>query len=204
MAKDLSPEELDLLNKGDIDIFKKVYTTYEDELYVFITKYVRTKFNAENLFTDTFLAFWNRKKKFGSNAHLNNYLYTAAKHRIADYHKSRKQKNPFIDLSEPPNYVEDQESFDPFEELEAKTTKEYLHEIFFKAIKDMSPDQKKILAFHLQGKQPVEIAELMNMDVKKARDHLFRIKKKIKAFLEKNKDNPSFGSLCMLLFHILF
>lgn len=202
MAKDLSPDELDLLNKGDKDIFEKVCNAYANELYAFILKAVKNTHDTEDLLSETWIAFLRRKKKFDTNYHLNNYLYITAKSRISDFRESRRKKLPLIDLPDAPEHVEDQENLTPLEKLEAKSTDAYSYEICFLAIKDMSPEQKKILDYRLQRKKAPEIALLMDMPVKTVHDHLYRINKKIKAFLKKNRNSTGLDALSIALLYL--
>ena len=190
MAKDLSPEELDLLNKGDVGIFIMVWLAYEEALYAFILNKIRDITLAEDLLSETKVAFFSGKQTFAENAHVRNYLYLAAKHRISDFYKTRKKDFPLEDISDPPDYVADEETLEPFEPLEGESKREYAREIFSLAIRDMSHLQKEIFRLYLDGKQPRETAEILGIKAKQVSDHLDRIKKTIIAFIEKNKDHP--------------
>lgn len=202
MAIDFLPEELALLNQGDPTISSRVYFAYQDELCAFIMRYIKKQWLAQELTGETLYLFLSRTKEIKDNTHLRNRLYKIAKHRIANHYRSHKN-SPFIDISDPPDYVPDHQNPDPLEIIDSKATTEYMQAAIAAAIKDMSDDHKKIFEHYLADKRPAEIAEIMNMEARKVSDCIYYIKKKVKPILERFRKNRMISYFLVLFNNFL-
>lgn len=181
MAKDLTPEELVLFRSGDETIFTRVYNAYEEEIYYFIYRKVKSAPDAHSLTAEVMFYLWRSHAHIESNGHINNYLYKAARDKSYSLLKKRRnQKNIPID---PPLLTGEADTDAPPEAhdiLEAKDAARFWTEKVIPVINALPGINGKVAQLHYVEKKPIdEIAVLLDLQPKNVSGHLDYARQKL-------------------------
>ena len=77
---------------------KSLYMSYFGRLMRFVSLYVSSPTESEEIVSDTFLALWNSRQQLPGVANFDSYIYTIARHNAISYY--RKQNMEKISLDE--------------------------------------------------------------------------------------------------------
>ncbi len=90
-------ELIKLHKKGDPAVFEIIVRRYEQELFQFLFRFLRSRAAAEDVFQEAFLQVHNAIDKFDTSRNFRPWLFTVAANKARDY--LRKQKGAKASLS---------------------------------------------------------------------------------------------------------
>ena len=76
---------LDALSRNDKKAFEKLFTTYYPKIKRFLTGFLDTQEEGEDLAQDVFVKLWQNRLSFAHVENLNAYLYRMAKNTLYDH-----------------------------------------------------------------------------------------------------------------------
>ena len=171
-----------------ISDFEKLYSRYYPKMVRFVTAYVLTRTDAENIVQDIFLDLLE-KENVGSIHNLNAYLFRMAKNKSVDFLRHRimreKKEDSIKDsmLREYNTLLYFIEKFD-----ERDFSDEELNAVILRSIESLPEKCREIFVLNkLEGMKYAEIAEMMNLSENTVRNHIALAVKKLQKLL---KDHP--------------
>ena len=160
---------------------KELYLQYQQKLLLFVSFYIKSRHDAEEIVSDTFLAVWEQREKLHNVKNFKTYIYAIAKNKVFDFLKHKEKTNKLF------NYDASQEeqlvvsSSNPETEFINKELIVRLN----KAVESL-PEQKKI-AFKLVRELRLkykEAAEIMQISQKTLEAHVTSAMKMLQKILE--------------------
>jgi RNA polymerase sigma-70 factor (ECF subfamily) len=94
----MKKHDLNLLKKGDIDVFKRIFEDFYMPLVIYARSMLKDHDEAEEVVQDLFLAIWEKHAELTINSSLKSYLFMAVKNRCLGYFKHEKVKNRYKDI----------------------------------------------------------------------------------------------------------
>ena len=107
-----------LIQSGDKEAFRLLYTKYFTPLCRFIFLYVQDEMEAEELATDIFVNVWERREELDFSLSLKAYLFQSARNKALNFLRDRKEKVPLDFLESMPDAGGSQEEALELEELQ--------------------------------------------------------------------------------------
>jgi RNA polymerase sigma-70 factor (ECF subfamily) len=155
---------------------KELYMYYYPKLVLFVSYYIKSKHDAEEIVSDTFYAVWEQREKLFKVQNFNTYIYAIAKNNVFDFLKYKEKNNMYIkyDISEVEYLVKS--TSDPETDFIRKELLERLND----AIESL-PTQNKI-AFKLVRELRLkykEAAEIMGISLKTLEAHVTSATKRL-------------------------
>ena len=86
--------------QGDNKALEKLIKKYQNNLLFFITRYVKNKETAQDIFQEVVIYLLEHKEIYNPEYSFKTYLYTIAKHRTINYLKKQKQENQLQNYEE--------------------------------------------------------------------------------------------------------
>lgn len=154
-----SDEQLmERVGKGEIDMLEHLVRRYEKPIYSFIVKMVGNNAEADDIFQETFLRVYQKRKLYRNGAAVSPWLYKICLNLCRDAlrRRSRQKDLPLDDLPLPdPDPGPEQSSLDNF------TIRKVIE-----AISGLPEKQKEVfLLHHYQGLKYHEIADILSTSV---------------------------------------
>ncbi|MGL5682730.1 MAG: RNA polymerase sigma factor [Marinifilaceae bacterium] len=156
---------------GDVSAFKYYYELYYHALLLFITKILKDEFLARDILQEVFLELWKTRSSITSQQHMRMYIYQVARHRCINYLKTLKH---FDKYAAEYIYVNDEEN------MNHAIVEEEVHRMVIAEIESLAEEQRRVVLMHLEGKDNIEIARLMNVSVNTVKTHKSRARKKLR------------------------
>ena len=131
----------------------------------------------EEIISDTFFFFWKNKEKFDTNKKLNLYLAGIAKNLIKSKYRKIHINNNIEDYEN--ILIDNYDISDSYEQIER-------NRIIEESLNNMSKEDKDMFVlYYYFSKSIKEISKDLNCSEFKIKSRLFRIRKKLKANLER-------------------
>lgn len=165
-----------LKNELDIEEIMKNYTPY---IYTILkNRNVNlTNEDIEEIISDVFLAVWKNQNKLNTNKEISPYLVGITKNL---YNKKIRNKKDIIDIDNYQNILTETES------IEIKIENTEKEKLILFVVNNMKQEDKDIFTLYYYNSRTMkEIADILNITEKKVKSRLFRIRQKVKKFLEK-------------------
>lgn len=164
--------------QGDNKALEELIKKYQNHLIFFITRYVKNKETAQDIFQEVVIYLLEHKETYNPQYSFKTYLYTIAKHRTLNYLKKQKQENQMQ------NYEEYEENIPEEEWLEdVILTKERQAKIR-KVIQKMKTEYQLVIYFtQIEGLSYKETAHIMEKTEKQIKNLAFNAKKKLRNLL---------------------
>ena len=164
--------------QGDNKALEELIKKYQNHLIFFITRYVKNKETAQDIFQEVVIYLLEHKETYNPQYSFKTYLYTIAKHRTINYLKKQKQENQMQ------NYEEYEENIPEEEWLEdVILTKERQAKIR-KVIQKMKTEYQLVIYFtQIEGLSYKETAHIMEKTEKQIKNLAFNAKKKLRNLL---------------------
>lgn len=162
--------------------FNALYLTYVNQLLRFVSFYVSSSMEAEEVVSDVFLSIWNNRKSLPDVSNFDSYIYSIARNKAISFFRSQRMKN--IDVDEKTIDLFFQTETTPEEELIAKEDIDRLN-----AAIDSLPDKCKMV-FKLVREDKLkykEVATILDISIKTVEAHLATAIKKLREALNTNK-----------------
>lgn len=136
-----------------------------------------TEEDIEEIISDVFLAIWKNQAKLDTNKELSSYLVGITKNL---YNKKIRSRKNTMDIDNYKNSLFETES------VELKIEKTEKENLIIMIVDNMKQEDKDIFTlYYYQARSMKEIANILNITEKKVKSRLFRIRRKIKKYLEK-------------------
>lgn len=165
-----------LKNELDIEEIMKNYTPY---IYTILkNRNVNlTNEDIEEIISDVFLAVWKNQNKLNINKEISPYLVGITKNL---YNKKIRNKKDVIDIDNYQNILTETES------IEIKIENTEKEKLIMFVVNNMKQEDKDIfILYYYNSRTMKEIANILSITEKKVKSRLFRIRQKVKKFLEK-------------------
>lgn len=166
-----------LIQSGDKEAFRLLYTKYFTPLCRFIYLYVRDEMEAEELATEVFLRVWEKREELDFSLSLKAYLFEAARNKAVNFIRDQKEKIPLDFLEETPDGGTSLE-----EELELKELRKLIEEAVCRLPERCQTIFRKSRE---ESKSHREIAEELNISTKTIEAQITIALKHIRKFLGK-------------------
>lgn len=167
--------------QGDNQSLEELMKKYKVNLLFFITRYVKNKEIAEDIYQDVIIYFLENKEKYDFKYSFKTYLYTIAKSRTLNYLKKNKQEN-CIEIYENQKEIPEEQWLE-----EVVLTKERQAKIR-KVIQKMKPDYQLVIYLtQIEGLSYQETAKIMGKTEKQIKNLAFNSKKKLRTLLISEK-----------------
>ena len=167
--------------QGDNQSLEELMKKYQTNLLFFITRYVKNKEIAEDIYQDVIIYFLENKEKYDFKYSFKTYLYTIAKSRTLNYLKKNKQEN-CVEIYENQKEIPEEQWLE-----EAILTKERQAKIR-KVIQKMKPDYQLVIYLtQIEGLSYQETAKIMEKTEKQIKNLAFNSKKKLRTLLISEK-----------------
>lgn len=147
-----------------------VLHTYADMVYKVAVRNTQCIADAEDVFSDTFLAYYTKKPEFASEEHRKAWLLRVAINLARNTHRAQKK------ISELDERLPSQER--SFEQIELSLD-------LSEAMRRMQPEYREVLClFYLQELSTKEIAEVLEKNESTVRTQLMRAREQLRGILE--------------------
>lgn len=166
-------------NRGDEKARNAVYDRYHDALLVSINKKMNGSSGAEDLVSDTFVAFYKSDKTFDDLSQMRNLLFKTAKNLYINYLKKQEADQRKYEEYEArhPNQDEDFYADINFSETMA---------LLFKCIDNLPNDLKIVFRLrHFQNLSNDVVAEQLNIAGQTVANRFYKAKQKLRWEMEK-------------------
>lgn len=173
-------------DEREFENFSSVFERYKKPYTLFAFSYVRDMEEAEDIYMDVMLHFWENRKKLKADIHLPSYLLTAVKNRALNYLRHQSvitDTNDAItehNLRELNFRITSLEACDPSELFQ-----EEIKQIIEQTLENL-PEQTRIVFFmsRYENKTNKEIAEELNINIKTVEYHITRSLKVLRTNLK--------------------
>ena len=165
---------------------KNLYMYYYPKLVLFVSYYVKSKEDAEEIVSDTFYAVWEQRDKLSHIQNFNTYIYAIAKNHAFDFLKHKGKNDLHFIQQDDEEAVLVSTSSNPETNLISKELLDRLN-----AAIESLPAQNKI-AFKLVREMKMkykEAAEIMGISVKTLEAHITSAMKKLEEILSEDLKN---------------
>lgn len=182
--------------EGDINAFELLMTAYEKNVYNLALRMCSNPEDAADMTQEAFIKAYNSLPSFRGDSKFSVWLYRIVSNVCLDFLRKQKRR-PSVSLSledESGESVELQipdESASPHKLLEQKLSREAVR----RGLNELPPEHRQILILReLQGLSYDEISESLGLESGTVKSRIFRARKKLCAFLEKDGNIPDFVS----------
>lgn len=149
--------------KGDEKAFDEVFRRFYVPLSYFAFHLIQDRAQAEDIVQDCFVSLWKRRKKLSHIESIKNYLYTSVRYQCLKH--IQRKKGLHFDVDDLTADI----SVEPLI-IAAETANE-----LYKHIENLSPRLRDVIKlFYLEGKSYQEIAKILQIDAKAARQRRLR------------------------------
>lgn len=146
-----------------------VLRTYADMIYKVAVRNTQNLADAEDVFSDTFLAYFTKKPEFETEEHRKAWLIRVTINHARNLHRSQKK------ISELDERIPSEEH--GFEQVELASD-------LSEALRRMRPDYREVIClFYLQELSTHEIAQVLDKNESTIRTQLSRARKQLRNFL---------------------
>ncbi len=175
MNRIIDVETIKRAQNGSAKDFETIYNHYSSKLYRYIFYKVRTKQDAEDVTSETWVNIVKNLKTYSFNSSFSTWIYSVSKNILAQYYKSLYEK-----------------SADTFEDWmeDSKALKDKNGNFDLEVFKLLKPIQSKLLELRfLKGYKIKEAAEELKISVSNAKVMQMRAIDKIKKIYEGRNKN---------------
>ncbi|HJF71692.1 MAG TPA: RNA polymerase sigma-70 factor [Butyricimonas virosa] len=168
-------DKLEDFRNGDEGTFRYYYDLYYNALCLFGLRMLRDEEVAEDIVQDVYVNLWKARETIESTLHLKMYLYQSMRHRCLNYIRVKKLEE---DYREEYALLESEEGFGD------AVVEEEVHRVVMEEIDSLPHEQRRVILLHLEGKNNIEIAEVMKVSVNTVKTHKARARQQLKAKLQ--------------------
>jgi RNA polymerase sigma-70 factor (ECF subfamily) len=163
---------------------KMLYNHFYSKLMLFVSYFIKSKHDAEEIVSDTFYTIWEQRLKLANlECIASSYIYTIAKNTTLLFLKRQRKEKYDMETDVAASDFPAQPDNSPEDELIGKELMEKLHA----AIENLP--EKSRMAFKLvreQGLKYKEAAEIMEISVKTLEAHMALATKRLLKTLDEN------------------
>lgn len=170
-----SQDRFSAFQKGDEHAFRVYYEKYYHALCLWVLRMIKDETFMHDMVQEAFISLWKAKETIESELHLKMFLYQAVRHRCLNYLKNKKIedrcKKEYLALQE--------EAY--FEQV---VLEEEVYRLVIQEIQALPEEQRRVIELHLEGKNNMEIADLLQVSVNTVKTHKARARKALKNKLD--------------------
>ena len=168
------------LANGDIDAMNLLYETIKKDVYAFALSKVCNKYDADDIFQDTFIRIYENAKLYSPIGRPLSWIFAIEANVINRYYQL-KNKRETIDLDQVINIVLETNG-------ENKENDNSISDEFLKSLlKKLTDIEREIISLHIVSELKFrEIAELLNMSLSTILSKYNRAIKKIKKMVKED------------------
>ncbi|PCH70172.1 MAG: RNA polymerase subunit sigma-24 [Bacteroidales bacterium] len=147
---------LSQLEDGNRMVFKSIFEDYYRPLCGFSRKFIDDSDVCDDIVQESFLGLWNKRSEISSYNAIKSYLYSSVRNASLNHlrHMDVRNKNEEeIKILSSDWYSED------------SLIEEEVHAQIYEAIKDLSPQSRKVIIMTMNGLTNPEIASELNVSV---------------------------------------
>jgi RNA polymerase sigma-70 factor (ECF subfamily) len=151
--------------EGDQQAFRYYYNLFYDSICLFGYRILKDEECAKDIAQEVFVNLWQARHTLQSVLHLKMFLYRSMRHRCINYIKMKKLEQKF-------------QNNHPLLETEESFYETVIEEEIFRFIREkinqLPDEQRKVILMHLEGKNNIEIATLLQISVNTVKTHKAR------------------------------
>ncbi len=170
-----SQDRFSAFQKGDEHAFRVYYEKYYHALCLWVLRMIKDETFMHDMVQEAFISLWKARETIESELHLKMFLYQAVRHRCLNYLKNKKIENrckkEYLALQE--------EAY--FEQV---VLEEEVYRLVIQEIQALPEEQRRVIELHLEGKNNMEIADLLQVSVNTVKTHKARARKVLKNKLD--------------------
>ena len=170
-----SGDKLVSFRNGDEGAFRYYYDLYYNALCLFGLRMLKEEEVAEDIVQDVFVNLWKAREAIESTLHLKMYLYQSMRHRCLNYMRVKKLEETYCHEYA---LLESEEGFGD------AVVEEEIHRLVMEEIEQLPPEQRRVIMWHLEGKNNIEIAEILKVSVNTVKTHKARARQQLKTKLK--------------------
>lgn len=181
---------------GDVNAFEALVKEYEKNVYNLALRMTGNAEDAADMSQEAFIKAYNSLSNFRGDSKFSVWLYRIVSNLCLDLLRSKKRR-PTVSLSAENDDGEEveldvaDESQSPETLLERKLTREAVRN----GLESLPPEHREILLLReIQGLSYEEIAQALTLEAGTVKSRIFRARKKLCAFLQKDGNIPDFAS----------
>lgn len=161
--------------EGDESAFRYYYDMYYNALCLFGIRMLRDEEVVEDITQDVFVNLWKARGTIESVLHLKMYLYQSMRHRCLNYIRVKKLEEDYrVEYA----LLKSEERFGD------AVVEEEVHRVVMEEIDRLPQEQRRVILLHLEGKNNIEIAEVMKVSVNTVKTHKARARQQLKVKLQ--------------------
>ena len=160
-------DRLVAFKEGDEDAFRFYYEMYYHALCLFGIRMVKEE--------DDVLDLWKARETIESLVHMRMYLYQSMRHRCLNYMRVKKLEEMYCHEYA---LLESEEGFGD------AVVEEEVHRMVMEEIEQLPLEQRRVIMLHLEGKNNIEIAEILKVSVNTVKTHKARARQQLKTKLK--------------------
>ena len=170
-----SPKILENFKRGDESAFRYYYEMYYPALCLFGIRMVKEEDDVLDIVQDVFVNLWKARETIESLVHMRMYLYQSMRHRCLNYMRVKKLEETYCHEYA---LLESEEGFGD------AVVEEEIHRLVMEEIEQLPPEQRRVIMWHLEGKNTIEIAEILKVSVNTVKTHKARARQQLKTKLK--------------------
>ena len=124
---------------------------------------------------DVFVNLWKARVTIESLVHMRMYLYQSMRHRCLNYMRVKKLEEMYCHEYA---LLESEEGFGD------AVVEEEVHRMGMEEIEQLPLEQRRVIMLHLEGKNNIEIAEILKVSVNTVKTHKARARQQLKTKLK--------------------
>ena len=144
------------LAEGNRLVFKRIFEDYYRPLCGFSKKFIADTDVCDDIVQESFVGLWNKRQEISSFNAIKSYLYSSVRNACLNYlrHQNVRDKSESEILALSSDWY-----------LEDSIVEEEVHSEIYEAIKDLSPQSRKVIVMTMNGLTNPEIAADMEVSV---------------------------------------
>ena len=163
---------------------KMLYHHFYSKLILFVSYFIKSKHDVEEIVSDTFYTIWDQRLKLASLERItSSYIYTIARNTTLLFLKQKEKQRKYVEPDIAESDFPEQPTDNPEDELIEKELMRKLHLAI-----DHLPEKSRI-AFKLVREQKLkykEAAEIMEISIKTLEAHMALATKRLLNVLDEN------------------
>ena len=168
-------DKLAAFKEGDEEAFRYYYEMYYHALCLFAMRMVKEEDDVLDIAQDVFVNLWKARETIESLLHLKMYLYQSMRHRCLNYMRVKKLEE---------TYCHDYVLLESEEGFGNAVVEEEVHRLVMEEIEQLPLEQRRVIMLHLEGKNNIEIAEILKVSVNTVKTHKARARQQLKTKLK--------------------
>lgn len=144
------------LSEGNRLVFKRIFEDYYRPLCGFSRKFIPDSDVCDDIVQESFLGLWNKRTEISSFNVIKSYLYTSVRNACLNHlrHQNVKDKSEAEVMALSSDWY-----------MEDSIVEEEVHSEIYEAIKDLSPQSRKVVVMTMNGLTNPEIAADLGVSV---------------------------------------